>query len=290
MKIKTTLVLIIITVIFDTQIHAQGTFITVGGGYGYCGAPVQPITNYSGTANNNGSGYTNNYNLLKGSGSYGKGIQASGTLGYMFSENLGAELSIGYLHGGKFIRKESDISSTYISINEISTYGRMLRFTPALRMSVGKGKIRPYMRMGLVIGVGAKLTVDSIRKYDDLYLVTNGSWETVTKYSGGISLGFASGLGADFKCNERYSFYMELGFITQSWAPEKSLITKYLDNGVNELSTFTTYQKETEYLDNYTEDTGSFDSSVPQKQLKFYFPFSSVGINVGLHISLGGKK
>ncbi len=33
----------------------------------------------------------------------------------------------------------------------------MLRFTPALKITVGNGNIKPYMRTGLVIGVASKI-------------------------------------------------------------------------------------------------------------------------------------
>ena len=290
MKINISLVLVIIIVLFYTQAQAQGMYITAGGGYGFCAARVQPLTNLSCTANNNGSGYTINYNIVNRSGSYGNGIQVGAAFGYMFTENLGAELSVGYLWGAKFTKHENDINSAYVRLDEESTYGRMLRFIPAVRMTVGKGKLKPYMKTGLVIGACAKLIDNFDRKFIDAYPPINGTMKIVTEFSGGISLGFASGLGANYKFNDRFGVYMELGIITQSWAPKKSVITKYLSDDVDILSTLPTYTKETVYDDSYTVDTGVYDSSVPRKQLKCYFPFSSVGINVGLHISLGGKK
>lgn len=49
----------------------------------------------------------------------------------------------------------------------------------------------------------------------------------------------------------------------------------------------TTYEKETTYLNSYTQVSGPINTSVPDQALKIAMPFSSVGLNVGVQLSFG---
>ena len=88
--------------------------------------------------------------------------------------------------------------------------------------------------------------------YSSSYDWFGGSYEYETEYSGGISFGFAGGIGADFMFNESIGIFTEVSINTQSWAPKKSKYTKYIDDGVDQLPSMTTSEIETEYVDSYT--------------------------------------
>ena len=71
-----------------------------------------------------------------------------------------------------------------------------------------------------------------------------------------------------------------------SYAPTKGETTLATYNGIDELSTMTTNEKETEFVDSYTYNSASPTSdSQPDTDLKIRLPFGSFGINVGLKIS-----
>lgn len=285
-KTKLQLAIVIIAVLIGTTTFAQGLYINAGAGYGFPAAPYQMAENYS--SNSNTTGNTSDYEIVKGSGSFGKGLQAGAIIGYMFNPNVGAELGISYLFGGKIESKDDYHSEYYSSTNEATLSAKMLRFTPALKITVGNGNVKPYMRTGLVIGAAGKIK----RVYKS---TSTGDFDTEKEegemeLTGGISLGFAGALGADFKLSESIGIFAEMGIITQSWAPKKGEITKYNVNGLDQLDDMTTYDKEIEFVDSYTYNSETVDEDSPDQTLKMYFPFSSIGVNAGIKITIGGAK
>jgi hypothetical protein len=193
---------------------------------------------------------------------------------------------MGFLIGSKITATEKDTKTngSFTSTNNAS--GSMMRFTPALRFSVGKDKLKPYMRVGLVIGVGGKI------KYDNTSTDVNTSSGKTTidieegNYSGGVSLGFAAGVGVNYMVSDKLGIFAEMGIITQSWAPSKAVITKSTSDGIDNLPFMTTSQKETNFESSYTNN-GTSSSGVPSTALKVNTPFSSFGINVGVHLAFG---
>jgi hypothetical protein len=64
------------------------------------------------------------------------------------------------------------------------------------------------------------------------------------------------------------------------------MVTTFTSNGVNELSALTTNQKLTDYLSSYITSSNTSSGS-PYQTTKIYLPFSSFGLNAGLHFSFG---
>lgn len=266
------------TIIPITHTHSQKLYVTIGGGYGLSTAPNSAYSSVNSTRNLTGS--TNE--ISNSTGSFGRGMQFSGTFGYMFTENIGAELNIGYLLGSKIT--STNKSDGYLSY-ESSSSGNMLRLTPTIRISVGKQKIKPYMRFGLVIGMLSKIKYSSVANFTYSTTGQLSNEETEGYSSGGVSLGFSAGFGANYKLTDHVSIFAEIGLISQAWAPKKSVTTKYMSNGIDRLATMNINEKETEYVSSY--DNSSSSISTPTKRLKTYTPFSSIGINIGIHLAFG---
>ena len=306
----------------SAEMHAQDMYVLIGGGYGLSAAQnvflaTEDKSSYTTTytttwdgssySYQNSSAGTSESKNIKGTGSFGKGLQMQGVFGYMFNEHIGAELGIGYLRGAG-ISSKNEYSYTmvdqYIDLtnsansytdsetdaqsNEGTFSGRMIRFIPSLRISAGSSKVQPYAKAGLVIGMGAKMKYTE--KYSDSFSSSTYSGEDEVVYSGRISFGFSGAAGVNYKLSDKIGIFAEAGIINQSWAPKRSELTKSTTNGVNNLTGMSTYDKETEYVDSYTQTFGLPNTSKPSQELKFYFPFSSAGINVGVHFTLKGKK
>jgi outer membrane protein W len=286
-KIKLQLAMVIIAVLFGATTIAQGLYINAGAGYGFPAAPYLLSENSDIQQNGEGSA-TQHYEIVKGSGSLGKGIQAGAIIGYMFNPNIGAELGISYLFGGKIESKSEYQSGDYSNMSEATLSAKMLRFTPALKMTAGKGNVKPYLKTGLVVGVAGKLKSES--NYTSTGELNEGTTEREGEAKGGISIGFAGALGADFMFTDNIGIFAEMGIITQSWAPKKWELTKYTVDGEDHLDDMTIHEKEIEFVDSYTHTSGDYDENSPDEELKTYLPFSSVGVNIGIKITLGGTK
>lgn len=164
----------------------------------------------------------------------------------------------------------------------------MLRFIPALRISLGEGSFRPYAKLGLVIGLTTKFGFT----YDYQYTNTSGNVrlsEQEIEYTGGISIGAAGAIGANYYITDNIGIFAEVGVIAQEHAPKKSELVKYTDDGVDQLDTYTTSMKETEFVDEYTVTSPNASQDSPNKSLKQYHPFSSIGLNIGVTFAFGGK-
>ena len=280
-KISTTILLIAIS-IGITQ--AQGLYLGVNGGYGFSAGK----SSYQTSSETDGlSGSTITYTSKHYS--LGKGINTGMYVGYMFTKNIGAEVAASYLMGYKFDMNSTvnDQINQSTSTNDETIKGSMIRVIPALKIMIGEKKFHPYVKAGLVIGMGNKLI-------DDVNLTgtgvpPNSTSESIQEFKGGISIGFHGAAGINFMFTDRIGIFAEASGICQNWAPKKSTLTKSTSNGVDQLPTMTTYQKETDYVNSYTTTSGNVDESQPQKSNKFYLPFSSIGFNIGLHISFGKK-
>lgn len=280
-KINLQLTAVIIAVFAVSHLQSQGFYISAGGGYGL---PAAPSLNGS---YEHDDFEIDEYSTLKGSGTLGKGFQVGGAFGYMLNENIGAELGIMYLAGTKLKQRDYNtggIDNSYHS--EFSEKATILRFIPAIKITTGKHNLKPYLKTGVIIGIAGKIYYSYSSLSSNL---GTHQYEREIEFSGNTSFGFSGSIGVEYKLNTKFGFYAEFNIITQSWAPGKSVMTKSEWNGVDDLPSMTTSEKETIYVDSYTNE-GLDDPSSPSKALKEYMPLSSIGMNVGVHFNFVRKK
>jgi hypothetical protein len=261
--------------LFANNLFAQRAYININAGYGV-------------SMSSQNIDYFDFYNLTVGKNSYtveqvnvslGKGLNFGGTFGYMFNENIGAELGISYLLGSKSKAKDEYVYDDNTGgTTDYTLSSKMLRFIPSFVISSGFEGINPYAKLGLVIGTGS-IFFD----YDD----NDDGDKTIMKMklNGGIALGLNAAIGAIFNINDNISLFGELNMVNLSYAPNKGETTELTYNGTDILPDLTTREKETEYVDSYTYN---YDSpppdSEPRQELKQKFPFGSFGINFGVRI------
>lgn len=266
--------------------QAQSVYMGIGGGYGFAAAKQSFFDDYKTNASSSGSIYTQTAHPF----SLGKGINTGLYAGYMFNKNLGTELGFSYLIGSKNVFTDEYNNSTIPSSSktEDEWRGRMIRIVPTIRMTAGEKKLRPYMKAGLIVGVGGKLYSD--RHSIDVDPLSTTTTEESWEYSGGMSLGFHGGIGINYMVNDKIGIFAEVAGNYQNWAMKKGSMTKYTVNGVDQMAMLDTRDKEIEFVDSYSYDSSTpSNPNQPDKSTKFYLPFSSIGINLGVHFSLGGK-
>jgi opacity protein-like surface antigen len=259
--------------LFANNLFAQGAYINISAGYGL-GMSSQNIdyfhfTNYSiDTA-------TSTYEQVKTS--LGKGFVVEGAVGYMFNNNMGAEIGVSYLLGAKTKTEQT----LYGSVHNNSLSANMVRINPSLVITCGYEKINPYAKLGLIIGFGKIL-------YEDDYVSAGGSAvsEKMELY-GGMALGLKAGAGVIYNLNERLSLFGELNMVNLSYSPAKGELTESNINGTDRLSEMTVSEKHVDFVESYTTDTYvEYPYTEPRKELKETFPFGSAGISAGIKIIL----
>lgn len=284
MKIK--LYFAIISSLLTFSVSGQNFYTEVNFGYGYRSSSAVIDYNYS-TEITTGSGSNtdiSNYEVVKGS--YGQGINFGLDAGYMITPNIGFELSCNYLSGStitsNYVYSETSPTDYYVETAEYNYSARMLRLSPSVVFVLEGEQFRPFAKIGLVMGVSNKMTADIITGATD-----QSKAEYRLELDGGIPLGFKGQLGVEWIFTDRLSLTGSLSMYSLSYAPTNGKYTRYYVNGVDVLPSLSTSQREFEYVDEMTVDNNIvFSSGQPTKSLKFYNPFSSVGLQFGLRFRI----
>lgn len=287
LKLKHALIGLALVTASNSNLMAQGAYVNVNVGYGM---PLNSQKNIlieethdrvNDFVNNE---YSYNYSEEIVNLSMGKGMNFGASFGYMFNKNLGAELGLNYLLGGKTSATYTD-HSTYIDVSgtnsnsstEKEEYSaKMFQINPTLVLAGGFEKWNPYGKFGVVLGFGSI--------YNDLtYSDSDGdNWTGQIKMNEGMAFGFSGAFGVQYALNENLSLFGELNLISMSYSPNKGEVTEYTFNGVDMLDTFSDEEKQIEYVDKISENSNSTTPSTINQELRTSYQFSSIGLKVGL--------
>lgn len=276
MKLQQSLYHILINglIITSISVKAQSPYININSGYGFNIASASRgsnITAVSPTSSTNKEVH----------GSYGKGLNFGLAFGYVFPKNIGTEVGFQYLVGSPIQISYTDNINAPSSLQTDKFKVNMLRIIPSTIIAIGEGKYIPYAKVGIAIGVLGKAVNTNTGQNGPN--TSENAWE----YTGGTAIGFASSLGIRVS-KGRISFFGEIAMTGQSWAPTKKIQITSTQNGVDQLANMTTYQKETNYVEDYTyvnPNASPADPNSPQQASKIYLPMSSWGGNIGLRIN-----
>ncbi|HPM30951.1 MAG TPA: outer membrane beta-barrel protein [Chryseolinea sp.] len=267
---RTALILLVAAIASD--VFAQTTYCNINVGYALpMNAQSLDHLGFSNTSvNNSAITYTEEKVSL------GSGLNVGVSFGHMFTPYLGTELNVGYLFGSQ--SKAADNFDDYAH-TDYTISSNMIRFTPSIIFTAGLSKINPYAKVGVVIGAGS-LLYRSVG-YDD-----GGSFANELKCYGGVAIGMNASVGVTYSLGDKLSLFGELNMISQSYAPTKGELTEVSEDGVDQLPNYTTRDREVEFVDNYRYDyQNPGPDTEPRKEAKVYFPYGSIGLNVGLRIS-----
>jgi len=265
--------------LFSIAAYSQ-FYINVGGGYNLGIATQSLFSNYEST--------DNIQKIENVKTSLGKGLDFGLNLGYMFNGNIGIDLQCSYLLGdettGEFKDNYTFFSSNYYDYEKISIKSQMFRVNPSIIIASGFDKLDPYAKFGVILGFGSITLNYLYEEYENNQLQDK---EVVKwKMDGGMAFGISSALGLMYHISDLISVYGELNLVGMSYAPKKGVMTEYTINGTDQLPGLTTDDKEIDFVDDITYDYDNPPSSAePMKELKFYFPYSSIGLNIGVRFS-----
>lgn len=253
-------------------------FVEVGGGYAFGWAPDDIP---DGNINEIESGIRN---IEISNTSFGAGIHYNATVGRKISNILKIECQFAYLDGKTYRRQVKFISA---ELNEYYS-GNILWIAPGINIELNQNKkISPYARIGIAIGILGKIQRNQV--IDDKQ---NTIIESEFTFSKGVALGVSSSIGLQYNIptksniNNRWKIFSEIRLLSSSYGPDEGNFEKYLVNGVEQISTFSINQKTVEYKDNYLKNENQpIDDTKPTIALKRYYPFSSLGVNIGIVFS-----
>lgn len=328
------LLLFILLALFPFKnIYSQGFYFNLGGGYGFNSANISNVNLCSGfndnyypplstpfsftganqtyieTETNSQETYTNNYaSVNKG---FGGGVSFFVSAGYAITRNISAEIGFSYLAGITQQSTNIDNYQSFFSPDDTSYNDKSLaskltsspryRLMPAIKLSVPLNKFTPYVKAGLVVGLGGKLTLSNIfteneyqieygRRYND----NIGTANTGLTASGGLSLGYTASAGVEYAIADFLSVYCEINLISENWSPANGDITTYsLSSGIP--GPYALSSSQFTYSGNITTGgripttyTGVviLNSQYPKQT----FSFGSYGVSIGVKFSIPRNK
>jgi hypothetical protein len=245
----------------SSSASAQNGYVTVGVGYGLS-AGSQQLESKSSTT---GTGTTTSTNREGVYGSFGQGLKFGATGGYMFSQNVGAELGFLYLIGNSFEGGSTGTNSS--STDKRSGSGFMV--APAIVIA-GTGTVMPYAKAGIVFGF---LKVKNESSSSSTFGQTQTRTEAEGEETGGVAIGYAGGVGIVFASGGSVNFFAEVAMVSMAYSPSKGESTKTTINGVEQPRSTVTF-----------EDT--YNTSQQNVVLGVREPFGSIGVNVGVRVNL----
>ncbi len=266
---------ILFSILFAINVNAQSDkrfYVSLNSGYnlgtGNTDAYSSIILGIANSTQIDASTYQQEYLKIN----FGKGFNAGANLGYVFTKNIGLELGVNYLFGGKTESKQTDLSGNY---SNTEAFAKMIQIKPTLVFRAGYDKINPYAKVGMIIGSGKITNTRNEKNGVDVFK------ETI-EFDGGIPIGFHASLGTLYKLNEKVSIFGELNLISLEYAPEKSRFTESFKNNIDQLPTMTVREKEVEFVESITDSAAPSNPNEASKAPKIPFSFSSFGLNVGL--------
>lgn len=244
------------------------------GGYGFGFGGVTLGENFKST---NGVG-----KVERVKGSYGEGVYFGGSIAYFNQERIGIECAISYTASRSFQTKSSSFfydeisGESYSSVYALNSKAGMFQITPSIVLRTCWKKVDPYVRLGVVFGIG-RMTFKTEE---------SGSFYNYTReheFYGGAAFGFNTALGVHFYTIKNISFFSEINVLNMSYTPTKGRITAYSESGVDRFSTLSMHDRQVEFVNDYVFNNAQpEEENSPDKAIKMTHPFGSIGINIGV--------
>jgi len=205
--------------------------------------------------------------------SLGAGLDLGLAIGYMFSENIGAELGVSYLIGRKFEANENFNLGIFTRNSVTKLSGKSININPQVVITGGVKSLKPFAKFGLVFGFASINERDQVTDRD-LYV---SEW----KYKGGVAIGFSADFGLEYSLSDQLSIAVSFRNVSMAYSPKVGNLEVATFNGVNELDNLETIDKEIEFVDkiDYTVNIEDFE---PDQELREKYPFSGFGLNLGV--------
>ena len=166
-------------------------------------------------------------------------------------------------------------------------YSNMFRVMPTFVINPHFEKINPYFKMGAVLGFGKMYSDYEYSSYSSSPVGPSPFTESSKEeFTGGMAFGITGAIGVTYPITEKISLYVEANYMGVSYAPSKSSVIEFTQNGQDNLSQLPIYSQQTEYLNSYTEEGLPIDYDKPRKTLKTSFPYSSMSFNFGFVFNL----
>ncbi|MEI7661237.1 MAG: outer membrane beta-barrel protein [Bacteroidota bacterium] len=203
----------------------------------------------------------------------GTGLPFAVAAGYKFNKFLGIELGVNYLAG---FAVSNTIDYGTVSV-ETKKQCSMLSLVPAAVLTFPAGKVNPYARLGLKLGILNRVI------FNDHVAPGSNHTEIITKSVdyGGIAVGVQAAAGAEYPLNKLVSVFGEIQVDGISYSPKHGKYTKYTEDGVDKMGSRTVNQNHWDFVKSL-DNNKTIPADQPDEVAIQNFAFNNAGVVVGL--------
>ena len=225
-------------------------------------------------------------------GTNGGGIIPALTVGYMFNENLGAEITGSYLLGSTTSAIATVQSPVGTLTNSLERSTSQIRVAPTLVVKGSGESVKPYAKFGALIPVAGETTSELIMSEPDFPAGGVTTEAGTIKTQGKITVGFQGSFGVEYPLSDNIAVFGEVAFQALSIQGKSSEITAFTVNGQDVLGLLPTSTTMINYVDelnlnsNNLDLNPNFNPDQASEELRPVSPYSNVGINLGVSIGL----
>jgi hypothetical protein len=258
----------LLSLLLATSAFAQ-FYIRASVGYNLPAASEQIGTDESSTYN-----VTDGYSTTRKGvyGSFGSGFVARLGVGGTLKSMLGYDVDFGYLKGKAYDVNDFDDNGSYTTRYTTTYESSSIQISPALTFTTGAGNFQPFARLGPTIAISKVTRKED--SYEDYYDYTTAR---EYEFTGGLNIGLKGVLGCSYQLSEKMQLYVEADFVSLAYSPKKRTITRYDQNGIDNLPQMDPKLVEVEFEKEQTVTTEYGNTEVRPT-----FPMSSIGFQGGI--------
>lgn len=227
-----------------------------------------------------GSPRVTNYERVNLNWGHGGGVGL--TAGMIFSKHVGVELRSTWFPG----TRTTWHSEAGFGVEDFSIEMSFFRVEPIMRLSIGDSTSSWYMAIGPSMALFPRSKWSAKQELNYPTLSTNVAVASDTY--GGIGLGALAAAGFTYHTKGGFGVFGEINCTAQTWSPDREDLTEYVFFDEDKLSTLSTSELITTYVDEYSTNENE-DPSKPYKSLRFHYPMSSWGFRIGVQYSFGRR-
>ncbi len=193
---------------------------------------------------------------------FSEGIVYQGGYQFAVNNNFILDLNINYLSGLTDEKYQIDSDGGYLSYTNSN-----ISISPSINIKFDVGSFSPYTKFGFSINF---ISLDIKRESGNI--LSNVSFDF--SYKSNYTLGLVGGIGVNFRFDKSFVGFVEAQLNSFTYYPDELKLTENFSNGAK---ITTIYQ-----LEEKVDEASNDDNIIPSQD----FPYSSVGIIVGLRIVL----
>lgn len=260
------------------QVYSQSMYTQFSVGYGLPSGSQQVGSVYK-YDESQGNYYEESVN-----GSFGSGLNFTGSFGYMFTPSIGLDVSVNYLLGNTYTSSDNYEYFDYKEVDESELKSSGFSIAPSLLINFGGTKFSPYAKLGVAVG---SFTVKGKDREEYFYSgQVDTSVKEETKTTGDLSIGIRGGIGLAYFISGNISLYGECLYTGMSFKPKETELTSSTFNGQDQLDQMNEYDKRTVYLKKVNYE--NYNPDEPREELQTPAPLSSISFNFGVRFAFGG--